>query len=79
MTRGELNVVAVRALTLADELGAAILLGKLARAFGRRERANPFWIDGPDLIWASDRLLSTCERALGVRARDSVRARDYDA
>lgn len=69
MTRGELTVIGVRAQSLADELQAAITLGKIAIIVAPPgPRRDPFWLS-PDLEREAQRLLSSCERALGTRER----------
>lgn len=70
-TPGELVVIGVRAQALADELRNAKTMAWIAslNPVNPPARCSPFWIDGPDLSWATQRLRSSIERALGTRQR----------
>lgn len=64
-------VVSVRALALADELRRSKTLAFVAslNPANSAARISPFWLDGPELDFAAQRLASVCERELGIRGR----------
>jgi hypothetical protein len=68
VARGELMVIGVRVDALGVELRNAVTMAGLARLFAGPRR-DPFYLNGPDLDWATQRLRSSLDRALGVRGR----------
>lgn len=67
--QGTLAVIDVRATGLADELRTAINLARISKLFAPPRMHDPFYAGGNDLLRATERLLSTCEKALGTRTR----------
>ena len=69
MSRGDLTVIGVRAQALEDQLRQAVTMHELGAMFGGGPRRAGFYLNGPDLSWAAQRLRSACEKALGTRGR----------